>query len=74
MSSGAAPTLITSALLDRHGTCVDSVTAVSSGGGYFYSLHQLPNSAGPYANEWRAWINSYQYVDRQLVRVEDLQA
>ena len=68
VNSGANPSQITSALIDRTGTVVASIAAISSLNGFYFSLHTLPNTPGPYVNEWRAWVNSYPYVDRQLVR------
>jgi hypothetical protein len=70
--SGAIPSQITSALIDRTQVVVSSLAAVSSGNGYYYSDHQLPNTATPYVNEWRAWINSKEWVGRSIIRVIDL--
>lgn len=72
VSSGTIPSQISSALIDRTLSVVSSTAAVSSLNGSFYSLHQLPSTPGPLVNEWRAWINSYQYVNRQIVKVIDL--
>lgn len=73
VNSGSAPSQITSALIDKTQTVVQSIAAISSLSGFYFSLHQLPNTPGAYVNEWRAWINSYQYVNRQLVKLIDLQ-
>lgn len=73
VSSGATPSQITSALIDRTQAVISSVTATSSGGGNYFSLQQLPNTPGPLINEWVAWINSFPYKSRQLVRVNDIQ-
>lgn len=67
------PTLIVSALRDRTQALVGSVSAISSGGGNFFALHTLPSTPGPLVNEWTAWINSFPYVSKQLVRVNDIQ-
>lgn len=72
-NSVAPPSTITSALIDRTNTVVDSVTAISSGPGSYFAMHQLGNSPGPYVNEWRAWVNSYQYVNRQYLKIIDPQ-
>lgn len=74
VNSGTSPSQITSALIDRGLAVVSSVSAISSGNGLYFALHQLPNSGQPLINEWRAWVNSYQYVDRQLIKVIDLRA
>lgn len=69
---GAIPLSISSALLSTAaGTVIDSTSAVSSGGGYWYAQHQLPGSAGVYVNEWKAQIGSYSYVNRQVVRISN---
>lgn len=73
VSSGALPDLISSALLDKNEFVVSSIAAVSSGGGFYFALHQLPNTPGFYANEWRAQVGSRAYVTRQLVSVLDIQ-
>lgn len=68
--SGMFPVPITSALLGPGGTVVQSVNAVSSGQGYYYAQHQLPSVPSKFVNEWRAWINSFQYVSRLIVNVQ----
>jgi hypothetical protein len=74
VSSGAAPTSISSALIDKDETLVHSMTAVSSGGGMYYSAHTLPSSAGWYVNEWKAVIDGYPFVSRQLIKAEIVEA
>lgn len=70
--TGAIPSQITSAIKNSSNTVINSLTPVSSGNGYFYCDHQLPNSAQPFINEWRAWINSYEFVGRAIVRALDI--
>lgn len=72
VNSGVTPSPISSALKDRSGAVVSSLAATSSGNGLYFALHQLPNSAQPLLNEWRAWVNSFEYVNRQLVNVIDV--
>lgn len=68
VNPGVTPTSISSALLDADEQLVNSVAAISSGGGYFYALHTLPNSRAWYVNEWSSVINGYPYKHRQFVR------
>lgn len=72
VSSGGNPSTISSALIDKTQAVVQSLTAVSSGNGFFFALHQLPNTPAYYVNEWRAGVGSNTYVKRQLVRVNDV--
>ena len=72
-NSGSVVTSLSSALIDRNHVVVDSVTAIASGNGYWYALHQLGNTPGPYVNEWRGWIEGYAYVTRQYLNVIDPQ-
>jgi hypothetical protein len=72
-NSGAVVTSLSSALIDRNGFIVDSVAAIASGNGCFYALHQLGSNAGPYVNEWRGSVGSYEYVNRQYLNVIDPQ-
>lgn len=69
VNSGVTPGSICSTLRDKDETLVGSVTATSSGNGFYYALHQLPNSACWLINEWIAGIATNTYVDRQFVRV-----
>lgn len=73
VSSGGNPLPITSALIDKTNTCVQSLSAISSGNGFYFALHQLPLAPGYYVNEWRATVGGYTYVNRQLVHVNDPQ-
>lgn len=73
VSSGGSPTTISSALIDKTQAVVSSITGVSSGNGFFFVFHQLPNTPGFYVNEWRALVGSSNYVNRQLVRVNNIE-
>jgi len=73
VNSGVIPTTLTSALRTGSETVVSSVTAISSGSGFFFSLHPVPLAGDWYINEWVAIIASNTYVDRQLVRVAHLE-
>lgn len=73
VSSGAVLDSISSALLDEADSVVSSIAAVSSGGGFYFALHQLPSAPGFYTNEWRAQVGSRSYLKRQLVNVLDIQ-
>lgn len=67
VNSGAVPSPICSALFDRSEALVSSVAATSSGNGFYYATHLLPNSSAWYVNKWFATINASTYVNAQLV-------
>lgn len=69
INSGVVPGTICSTLRDRDEALVNSTAATNSGGGFYYALHGLPNSACWLVNEWIAVIGANTYVDRQFVRV-----
>lgn len=73
VNSGAAADFIGSALRDRSETIVNSVAAVSSGNGFYYALHAIPNSAQWFVNEWVSVFTANTYVNRQLVHVHALE-
>lgn len=68
VSSGDLASPISSALFDRNETLVGSIAAVSSGNGFFYAVHLLPNTRGWYVNQWIGVIGANTYIDRQLIR------
>lgn len=75
VNSGVTPSAITSALIDRNETVVDSITATSSGNGFYYAPHTLPTSyVGFWVNEWDATINGKHYLRRQYIRAQRFQA
>jgi len=73
INSGTTPSAITSALRTGSETIISSVSAISSGNGFYFALHGLPTSGGWFINEWIAIIASNTYVDRQLVRTTRLE-
>lgn len=66
VSSGSVPTEISCAILDRSNTIVSSITATSSGNGHYYALVNHPTTPGYYVNEWRAIIQTHEYISRQF--------
>lgn len=73
VNSGAAPSAIFSTLLDASDTMVSSFAAVSSGNGFYFALHTVPNSAQWLINEWQATVDGNLYRNRQLIRVRTLE-
>lgn len=68
VNSGATASPICSALFDKDEALVSSIAATSSGNGFYYATHLLPNSTAWYVNKWYAVINANTYVDAQWVR------
>lgn len=68
VNSGAVPSPICSALFDRDEVLVSSMTATSSGNGFYYATHLIPNSTAWYVNKWFATINASTYVSAMKVR------
>lgn len=68
VSSGATMSPACSNLLSGSGTLVDSSAAVSSGNGFYYAIHQLPNTPCWYVNKWFAFISPNTYVAAQYVK------
>ena len=73
VNSGVTPSGICSALFNRSETLVDSVTATSSGNGFYYALH-TPNTPGIYVNKWFSAIGANTYVTPQYLRALAYQA
>ena len=73
VNSGAVASPIGSALLDTSDALINSVAATSSGNGFYYALHLLPNSAQWLVNEWKATIAANSYTERQMVRVRKME-
>jgi hypothetical protein len=69
VNTGATASPISSAVLDKNETLVNSVAATSSGNGMYYATHLMPGSAQWLVNEWKAVIAPNTYVERQFVRV-----
>lgn len=68
VSSGTTASPIISRLLDNSETLVSSCAGVSSGNGFYYATHLLPNTRAWYVNEWIAVVNANTYVGRQFYR------
>lgn len=68
VNSGAVGAAIASTLRDKNEALVNSVMAQSSGNGFYYAIHVLPNSSAWYVNEWIASINANTYIERQFIR------
>jgi ethanolamine transporter EutH len=66
---GVTANPIFSTLWSGSETLVNSIAAVDSGGGYYYAMHLMPNSAAWYVNKWFAFISPDTYVAAQYVRV-----
>lgn len=73
VSSGVIPGAIFSTLLTGSDSLVSSRTAISSGDGHYYALHDLPDSGGWYINQWVALVGVNTYRSRQLVRAHRLE-
>ena len=67
-ATGVTASPILSTLYSGSETLVSSVTGVSSGNGYYYAMHLMPNSAAWYVNKWFAFISPDTYVAMQYVR------
>lgn len=69
VSSGDTASPISSALYEGTETLISSVTATSSGNGFYYASMSIPSSHSWLVNEWRATIAGVVRVSRQMVRV-----
>lgn len=69
VNSGVTPSACWSALFDKTEVLISSVTATSSGNGFFYAYHALPNSDTWLINQWCQLIGVNTYAERQYVRV-----
>lgn len=68
VSSGVTAGTISSALINGSGTLVHSTAGTSSGNGFYYALHPVPNSADRwYVNEWFAIISANTYRSRSFI-------
>jgi hypothetical protein len=70
VNSGATVSPLSSALRDSEDVLVSSVTATSSGNGFYYAEHAMPMSACWLVNEWIGVINANTYRRYQLVEVQ----
>lgn len=69
VNSGATASMIYSALIDKDGILVSSVSQQSSGNGHYYSDIALPNSPGNYLNKQGGVIDSNTYVRWQIIKL-----
>lgn len=69
VNSGVTPDACWSALYDKTETLISSVTATSSGNGFYYAYHSLPNSDTWLINQWAQRVGVNTYAERQYVRV-----
>lgn len=69
VNSGIVPDACWSSLLSKTGALVSSVTATSSGNGFYYAYHALPNTACWLVNEWSQRIGVNTYSERQYVHL-----
>ncbi len=67
VSSGTTVSTNASALFDSTETLVDSVSAISSGAGFWYVIH-LVTTPGWYVNQWTSVIEANTYIHRQFIR------
>lgn len=74
VSSGAAPGLISAALLSGSESLISSISATASGNGHFFAYLNIPTSGGAYVNEWFATIGVNTWRSRQLVLSHRLEA
>jgi hypothetical protein len=73
VSSGDTASPISSALYEGTETLISSITATSSGNGFYYASMSIPSSHPWLVNEWRATVNSVAQVSRQMVRVSRME-
>jgi hypothetical protein len=72
VTSGVTPTTIVSNIINNVESLVSSYAGTSSGNGFYYGMHTLPNSDAWYVNEWFSYINANTYVARQLIHAHKL--
>lgn len=73
VSTGTTVASNVSTLLDGNGTLVGSVTAVDSGDGHWFAIHQV-QTPGWYVNKWFSVIAGNTYVPTpQLIRALELE-
>lgn len=73
VNSGATISPLSFQLLSGSETLVNSVSAQSSGNGFYYALHLLPTSEAWYIGQAIGVINANTYIVRQLVRARVLE-
>lgn len=68
VNSGITPTTLVYAVYTGSETLVDSASMTSSGNGFYYGLHTVPNTPGWYVIETLASISSKPYKRRTKYR------
>ena len=66
VNSGVTPSAITARCYTGSETVVDSAAMVSSGAGFYYHLHTVPDTPGFYTLESLATINSKPFKNREI--------
>jgi hypothetical protein len=57
-----------STLIDRDGSLVSSVSAVSSGGGMYFAMLSIPNTTAWYVNKWYLSAAPNTYAAHQYLK------
>lgn len=68
VSSGAVATSIYFSVYNGAETLVDSATMTSSGNGFYYGMHTVPNTPGYYVVQTTAVVGGYTFKNRQRYR------
>lgn len=66
--TGLSPDAAVSVIFTGSDTLVSSATAVDSGNGYLFAIHNLPNSAQWYVNRWHLRVGANTYSDAQYIK------
>jgi hypothetical protein len=66
--SGSLASAIVSNLISGSETLVSSAVGQSSLNGFYYALHDVPNTRAWYVNKWFAVISANTYAQAQFVR------
>lgn len=69
ISSGAAASPISAAILNSADAVVSSVSMTDSGAGHYYAVMTMPNTQGYYVKETLATVNSKQYKQREKFKI-----
>lgn len=73
VASGGSINPLSFQLLSGSETLINSTAGVSSGNGFYYGLHLLPNSEAWYVGQMTGVINTNTYIARQLIRARLLE-
>lgn len=66
VNSGVTPSAITAKCFTGSETVVDSAAMVSSGSGFYYHLHTVPDTPGFYTIETIATVSNKPYKNREV--------